>query len=46
MKLQPLVLALGLGLGVATAHALDAGMPEYQKTAGISGNLSSVGSDT
>ena len=30
MKLQPLVLALGLGLGVATAHALDAGMPEYQ----------------
>ena len=31
MKLQPLVLALGLGLGAATAHALDAGIPEYQK---------------
>lgn len=46
MKLQPLVLALGLGLGVVTAHALDTGMPDYQKTSGISGNLSSVGSDT
>jgi phosphate transport system substrate-binding protein len=47
MKLQPLVLALGLGLGVVTAHAaVDADMPVYQKTSGISGNLSSVGSDT
>lgn len=47
MKLQPLVLALGLGLGVINAHAaVDKDMPVYQKTSGISGNLSSVGSDT
>jgi len=47
MKLQPLVLALGLGLGAINAHAaVDAGLPVYQKTSGISGNLSSVGSDT
>jgi len=48
MKLQPLVLALGLGLGVASVAqaAVDADMPAYQKTSGISGNLSSVGSDT
>ena len=45
MKLQLLVLALGLGVVNAQA-AVDAGMPVYEKTSGISGNLSSVGSDT
>ena len=33
------------GVVVADGH-LDAGLPEYQKTSGVSGNLSSVGSDT
>jgi len=33
--------------GVANAvQTVDAGVPEYQKASGISGNLSSVGSDT
>lgn len=33
--------------GVASAvQTVDAGVPEYQKASGISGNLSSVGSDT
>jgi phosphate transport system substrate-binding protein len=47
MKRQPLVLALGLSLSFIKAYAaVDAEMPVYQKTSGISGNLSSVGSDT
>jgi len=39
----------GLGLLVscnATAVSVDAGIPEYKAVSGISGNLSSVGSDT
>lgn len=47
-------LLLGMGLAVTTlssnvvnaAQSVDAGLPEYQKASGISGNLSSVGSDT
>jgi phosphate transport system substrate-binding protein len=39
-----------LGLGAATAHAqavkVDASLPSYQKAAGVSGNVNSVGSDT
>jgi phosphate transport system substrate-binding protein len=36
-----------LSSGVANAvQTVDAGVPEYQKASGISGNLSSVGSDT
>jgi phosphate transport system substrate-binding protein len=39
-----------LGLGGATAHAqavkVDASLPSYQKSAGVSGNVNSVGSDT
>ncbi len=31
---------------VAAVQTVDAGVPEYQKASGISGNLSSVGSDT
>ena len=47
MKMQPLALALSLGLTAITAQAaVDAGIPAYAKTSGISGNLSSVGSDT
>jgi len=40
-----------LGIGLAPIHLLaqaqvDPALPEYQKTSGVSGNLSSVGSDT
>ena len=47
MKMQPLVLALSLSLTAISAQAaVDANIPKYAKTSGISGNLSSVGSDT
>jgi phosphate transport system substrate-binding protein len=51
-KTKSLVIAMGFGIaaltgGVANAvQTVDAGVPEYQKASGISGNLSSVGSDT
>lgn len=43
---------MGFGIAALTSsvagavQAVDAGVPEYQKASGISGNLSSVGSDT
>ncbi len=52
LKTKSLVAAMGFGIatltsGVASAvQSVDAGVPEYQKASGISGNLSSVGSDT
>mgnify|MGYP000302941564 FL=1 len=52
MKIKSLVVALGFAStsllsGTATAvQTVDAGVPEYQKASGVSGNLSSVGSDT
>jgi len=48
MKIQGLVAALGLSLGlIASAQAaVDAKLPTYEKTSGVSGSLSSVGSDT
>lgn len=48
MKMKFLVVALGLSLGLTSAAqaAVDPKLPVYEKTAGISGNLSSVGSDT
>lgn len=48
MKMKHLVAALGLSLGlVASAQAtVDPKLPVYEKTSGISGSLSSVGSDT
>jgi len=52
MKIKSLVAAFGFAsasLVSSTAMAVqtvDAGVPEYQKTSGVSGNLSSVGSDT
>jgi len=47
-------LLIGMGLAVTTlgsgtvnaAQTVDAALPEYQKASGVSGNLSSVGSDT
>ncbi|MEY3808394.1 MAG: hypothetical protein RI893_1370 [Pseudomonadota bacterium] len=51
-KTKSLITAMGFGIaalssGVANAvQTVDAGVPEYQKASGISGNLSSVGSDT
>ncbi len=51
-KTKSLVTAMGFGIaaltsGVASAvQTVDAGVPQYQKASGISGNLSSVGSDT
>jgi phosphate transport system substrate-binding protein len=35
-----------LTAGSATAVSVDEGVPEYKPVSGISGNLSSVGSDT
>ena len=50
MKLKRLMAAMTfVAAGVTTASAVaavDPGLPAYQKTSGVSGNLSSVGSDT
>ncbi len=51
MKLKRLMAAMTfVAAGVATAHAVAAGVdpaiPAYTKVTGVSGNLSSVGSDT
>lgn len=50
MKLKRLMAALtfaAAGVGAASAFAaIDPALPDYQKTSGVSGNLSSVGSDT
>ncbi len=50
MKLQKLIsgiAAMALSSSVlAAAAAVDSSIPAYQKTTGVSGNLSSVGSDT
>jgi phosphate transport system substrate-binding protein len=50
MKLKRLMAAMTfVAAGVATANAvaaIDPALPSYEKTSGVSGNLSSVGSDT
>ncbi|MDN3651776.1 phosphate ABC transporter substrate-binding protein PstS family protein [Thalassotalea ponticola] len=49
MKLKSLLTGVGLAVASLTssnALALDENLPVYKKTSGISGNLSSVGSDT
>ena len=50
MKLKRLMAALtfvAAGVGAASAvAAVDPALPNYEKTSGVSGNLSSVGSDT
>lgn len=51
-KTKSLVTVMGFGIAALTSsvagavQTVDAGVPEYQKASGISGNLSSVGSDT
>jgi phosphate transport system substrate-binding protein len=42
------IAAVALGAGLATAQAVkvDPGLPAYAKTAGVSGNINSIGSDT
>ncbi|MDB3898299.1 phosphate ABC transporter substrate-binding protein PstS family protein [Gammaproteobacteria bacterium] len=51
MRINALVRPLALSLLAAlsffvTGAELDQGIPEYERTSGVSGNLSSVGSDT
>ncbi|CCQ09534.1 Phosphate ABC transporter, periplasmic phosphate-binding protein PstS (TC 3.A.1.7.1) [Pseudoalteromonas luteoviolacea B = ATCC 29581] len=49
MKFKNIVAAMGVAVGAfvsTNVAALDQTLPEYQKTSGISGNFSSVGSDT
>lgn len=48
MKVKSLLVALGLGLGLMSAAnaAVDPKLPDYTKASGVSGNISSVGSDT
>ncbi|WP_162853344.1 PstS family phosphate ABC transporter substrate-binding protein [Candidatus Methylobacter oryzae] len=51
-KTKSLIAAMGFGITALTSNvanavqSVDAGIPEYQKASGVSGNLSSVGSDT
>ena len=53
MKMNKLATALGLAAalalpqtGLAAGAQVDPSLPDYQKSSGVSGNLSSVGSDT
>lgn len=51
MQIKTLSKSLALSLIAATsltlqAAEIDSGIPEYERTSGVSGNLSSVGSDT
>ncbi|WP_440904331.1 PstS family phosphate ABC transporter substrate-binding protein [Catenovulum sp. SX2] len=49
MMLKRISQVIGLAAGVllsANAIAIDSDLPEYQKTSGVSGKISSVGSDT
>ncbi|MCG8436323.1 MAG: phosphate ABC transporter substrate-binding protein PstS family protein [Gammaproteobacteria bacterium] len=51
MKFKGAVLAIGLASAAALSAAqakteVDPGLPDYQRASGVSGNLSSVGSDT
>ena len=43
--IKPLALLVGLTCG-STALAAESGLPEYERASGVSGNFSSVGSDT
>ena len=40
------VLALGLSAAALADPQVDSGLSDYQRASGVSGNLSSVGSDT
>ena len=46
MNVKALIAALGLGLTLSANAAIDPKLPEYTKASGVSGNMSSVGSDT
>ena len=49
MKLKSFAVALGMFAGVVATSAtaaVDAALPDYKATSGVSGNFSSVGSDT
>ncbi len=49
MKFSPLISSLGLAISLAfssNAVALDSDLKSYEKSQGVAGNLSSVGSDT
>ncbi len=49
MKLKSFAIALGMFAGVVATSAtaaVDAALPDYKATSGVSGNFSSVGSDT
>ena len=46
MKKANILLAMGLAASVATSSAYASELPNYEKVSGVSGNLSSVGSDT
>lgn len=48
MKIKGMIAALGLTLGLvgAAQAAVDPKLPQYSKAAGVSGNISSIGSDT
>jgi phosphate transport system substrate-binding protein len=46
MKAKVLIAALGLSLGMSAQAAVDSALPSYTKATGVSGNLTSVGSDT
>ncbi|MFP5431106.1 MAG: PstS family phosphate ABC transporter substrate-binding protein [Gammaproteobacteria bacterium] len=48
MKIKGIIAAIGLSVGFAGAvhAAVDPKLPTYQKTTGVSGNLSSIGSDS
>src|SRR5690606_10778313 len=44
--IKPLALVVGMSGGSAALAAVDAGLLEYERASGVSGNFSSVGSDT
>ena len=52
MNLKKLLVAAAISAGIVAAPAamaavsVDAKLPDYKKVSGVSGNLSSVGSDT
>jgi phosphate transport system substrate-binding protein len=46
LAVMSVILAIGAGVGRAQAVKVEASIPSYQKTSGVSGNITSVGSDT
>ena len=46
MNAKTLIVAMGLGLSLSAQAAVDPKLPAYTKSSGVSGNLTSIGSDT